>query len=62
MNGAQQHAYPWSGQWGGYLPWNRFGDFGRTQIEVVQPVIEVPEWAIYTGLGLLAILAFKGGR
>ena len=59
MNGHHHHG-PWSGTWGGYLPWNRFGDFSRVQ--VVQPVIEIPDWAIYTGLGLLAILAFKGGN
>lgn len=60
MHHHGHHAHPWSGQWGGYLPWNRFGDFSRSQVQVVQPVIEVPDWAIYGGLGLLAILAFRG--
>lgn len=56
------HGGAWSGQWQGYLPYDRFGPYYWTppQVEVIetaQPV--VPTWALVTGLGLLAIVAFK---
>lgn len=47
--------------WGGYLPWNRFGNYS-SPVEVVYQTAPLPDWAIYAGLGLLALIALKGGR
>ncbi len=55
------HGGLWNGTWGGYLPWNRFESYAPQPVQVVENV-NVPNWALVTGLGLLAVIAFGGRR
>lgn len=67
MIGLGKHGHHggghWNGRWGGYLPWNRFNTSSPyAPIAFTQQTVAVPNWALFTGLGLLAVLAFGGRR
>ena len=60
MHPHHHHSGHWPSWAQNYIP-IAYSD-RAPRVEVVQPTFDIPDWALFTGLGLLAILAFGGRR
>ena len=60
MKGHQHHGL-WPNWARNYEPIG-YRDNYIPRVAVIQPSIEFPHWALVTGLGLMAMIAFRGVR